>query len=186
MVLPWVLVLHPLIDKGESLEPGTLQAGRVKAVAIRFDLAFDLASDLVFHLVFHLVYVLVFVSLSPHCQRVPSKTGFVDIIIITSATYGGDDLIVAATYNVLYNAFATLVDVFLFYAHEHQQVLDLSAQQRVRKKVVEEELEVAHKEKIITHLGFAKFDRACGLTGPGCSLFEVQRVSVNPARLWCG
>ena len=61
MVLPWVLVLHPLIDKGESLEPGTLQAGSVKAVAIRFDLAFDLASDLVLHLVFHLVFVLVFV-----------------------------------------------------------------------------------------------------------------------------
>ena len=97
--------------------------------------------------------------------------------------HGGDDLIVAATYNVLYNAFATLVDVFLFYAHEHQQVLDLSAQQRVRKKVVEEELEVAHKEKIITHLGFAKFARACGLTGPGCSLFEVQRVSVNPEQM---
>ena len=97
--------------------------------------------------------------------------------------HGGDDLIVSATYNVLYNAFATLVDVFLFYAHEHQQVLDLSAQQRVRKKVVEEELEVAHKEKIITHLGFAKFARACGLTGPGCSLFEVQRVSVNPEQM---
>ena len=63
MVLPWVLVLHPLIDKGESLEPGTLQAGSVQAVAIRFDLAFGFAFDLVFVLVFVPVFVLVFVLL---------------------------------------------------------------------------------------------------------------------------
>ena len=61
MVLPWVLVLHPLIDKGESLERGTLQTRNVKAVAIRFDLAFDLAFDLVFVLAFVPMFVLAFV-----------------------------------------------------------------------------------------------------------------------------
>ena len=55
--------MHPLIDKGESLEPGTLQAGSVQAVAIRFDLAFGFAFDLVFVLVFVPVFVLVFVLL---------------------------------------------------------------------------------------------------------------------------
>ena len=37
-----------------------------------------------------------------------------------------DHMIVAATFNVLSNNFAALIDIFLHYSHEHKDVLDLS------------------------------------------------------------
>ena len=43
-------------------------------------------------------------------------------------------MIVDATLSVLSNNFAALVDIFLHYAHEHKEILDLSGQTRVKKK----------------------------------------------------
>jgi hypothetical protein len=95
-----------------------------------------------------------------------------------------DKMIVDATLSVLSNNFAALVDIFLHYAHEHKEILELSGQTRVAKKKADAKAPVEEAPKpqvqVMTHVGMAKMAQVCGLSSAQCSMLDLQRASLRP------